>query len=157
MKTDATIRWMTADRADADAPGLLALMRDLAAFEGWPGLLSVTAAEIARRISTAPPALQAVLAEAPGGDLIGFATVFAIPYAYAMNPSLELEMLFVTEPWRAQGVGRALMDAVLGHARAGGFERVEWNVLAKNARAKAFYESLGGVEKDGWRRWGVTL
>ena len=66
-------------------------------------------------------------------------------------------MLYVTEPWRARGVGRALMDAVLDHARTGGFERVEWNVLAKNARAKAFYESLGGAEKDGWRRWGVTL
>ncbi|UTW50913.1 GNAT family N-acetyltransferase [bacterium SCSIO 12827] len=157
MKTDATIRWMTADRADADAPGLLALMDGLAAFEGWPELLSITAAEIARRAQATPPALQAVLAEAPGGDLIGFATVFAIPYAYAAKPSLELEMLYVTEPWRARGVGRALMDAVLDHARAGGFERVEWNVLPKNARAKAFYESLGGTEKDGWRRWGMTL
>ena len=157
MKTDATIRWMTPGRAAADAPGLLALMHDLAAFEGWPDLLSITAAEIARRVSASPPALQAVLAEAPGGDLVGFATVFAIPYAYAMNPSLELEMLFVTEPWRAQGVGRALMDAVLAHAQAGGFERVEWNVLADNARAQAFYESLGGAEKAGWRRWGLTV
>ena len=156
MKTDATIRWMTPGRAAADAPGLLALMHDLAAFEGWPGLLSVTATEIARRISTAPPALQAVLAEAPEGNPVGFATVFPIPYAYAAKPSLELEMLYVTEPWRAQGVGRALMDAVLAHAQAGGFERVEWNVLADNARAQAFYESLGGAEKDGWRRWSLS-
>tara|TARA_R110002072_G_scaffold118537_1_gene250268 strand:+ start:269 stop:739 length:471 start_codon:yes stop_codon:yes gene_type:complete len=156
MKTEATIRWMTAARADADAPGLRALMNDLAAFEGWPDLLSVTAAEIARRAQAVPPGLQAVLAEADGG-LVGFATVFPIPYAYAARPSLELEMLYVAEPWRARGVGRALMDAVLNHARAGGFERVEWNVLATNARAQAFYESLGGAEKAGWRRWGVTL
>ena len=156
MKTDATIRWMTADRADADAPGLLALMDGLAAFEGWPDLLSVTASEIARRAQATPPALQAVLAEAEG-TLVGFATVFPIPYAYAAHPSLELEMLYVAEPWRARGVGRALMDAVLDHARETGCERVEWNVLAANGRAQAFYESLGGTEKDGWRRWALML
>ena len=157
MKNDLAIRWLTADRAAADAPGLLALMRDLAAFEGWPDLLSITAAEIARRVSTSPPALQAVLAETPEGTPVGFATVFEIPYAYAARPSLELEMLYVTEPWRAQGVGRALMDAVLAHARETDCERVEWNVLADNARAQAFYESLGAAEKAGWRRWGLAV
>jgi len=157
MKNTATIRWMTPLSAAADAPGLLALMRDLADFEGWPDLLSITAAEIARRAGTTPPGLQAVLAEASEGDLVGFATVFPIPYAYAARPSLELEMLYVAEPWRVQGVGRALMDAVLAHARAGGFERVEWNVLADNARAQAFYKSLGGAEKVGWRRWGLAV
>ncbi|MEP2544004.1 MAG: GNAT family N-acetyltransferase, partial [Alphaproteobacteria bacterium] len=88
---------------------------------------------------------------------VGFATVFPIPYAYAAKPSLELEMLYVTEPWRAQGVGRALMDAVLDHAKATGCERVEWNVLADNARAQAFYKSLGAAEKTGWRRWVVIV
>lgn len=156
MKTDITIRWMTPDRAAADAPGLRALMQELAAFEGWPDLLSITTAEIARRAAATPPALQAVLAEA-GDDLVGFATVFAIPYAYAAKPSLELEMFYVTEPWRAQGVGRALMDAVLAHARAGGYERVEWNVLADNGRAQAFYERFGAAEKAGWRRWGLAV
>jgi GNAT superfamily N-acetyltransferase len=156
MENAPKIRWMTAASAAQDAPGLLALMHDLAVFEGWPDLLTITAAEIARRAAAAPPALQAVLAEAESTP-VGFATLFPIPYAYAARPSLELEMLFVAEPWRARGVGKALMAAVLDHARAGGFARVEWNVLAKNARAMAFYESLGGAEKDGWRRWGVTL
>lgn len=157
MENTATIRWMTPLSAAADAPHLLALMGGLAGFEGWPDLLSITAAEIARRACTTPSGLQAVLAEAPEADLVGFATVFPIPYAYAARPSLELEMLYVTEPWRAQGVGRALMDAVLAHAKATGCERVEWNVLADNARAQAFYESLGGAEKAGWRRWGLTV
>ena len=156
MKTDITIRWMTPDRAAADAPGLRALMQELAVFEGWPDLLSITAPEIARRAQATPPALQAVLAEAES-TLIGFATVFAIPYAYAAKPSLELEMLYVTEPWRAQGVGRALIDAVLAHARAGGYERVEWNVLADNSRAQTFYERFGAAEKAGWRRWGLAV
>ena len=157
MKNTATIRWMTPLSAAADASGLLALMRDLADFEGWPDLLSITATEIAHRVSTSPPALQAVLAEAAEAPPVGFATVFEIPYAYAARPSLELEMLYVAEPWRAQGVGRALMDAVLAHARETGCERVEWNVLADNARAQAFYKSLGAAEKAGWRRWELTV
>ncbi|PIW29576.1 MAG: GNAT family N-acetyltransferase [Rhodospirillales bacterium CG15_BIG_FIL_POST_REV_8_21_14_020_66_15] len=156
MTDQITIRWMTAGTAEADAPALLALMHELAVFEDWADRLSITAAEIARRAGAVPPRLRAALAEA-GGRAVGFATVFEIPYAYAAKPSLELEMLYVAEPWRAQGAGRALMTAVLDHARAAGCERVEWNVLASNARAQAFYRSLGASEKDGWRRWGVVV
>lgn len=157
MTDKITIRWMTAGSADADAPDLLALMRDLAAFEGWAERITVTPADIARRAAETPPRTRAVLAQAPGGALVGFATVFEIPYAFTRAPSLEMEMLYVAEVWRAHGVGRALMAAVLDHARETGCERVEWNVLADNARAQGFYRSLGASEKDGWRRWGVGV
>ncbi len=156
MPDTPSVRWITPQTATADTPALLGLFRDLAAFEGWAHLLSVSAAELTARASAQPPRLQAVLAEASGAT-VGFATVFDIPYAYAARPSLELEMLYVAEPWRARGVGRLLMTAVLNHARAQGCERVEWNVLADNARAQAFYETFGATEKTGWRRWGMTL
>ena len=43
-----------------------------------------------------------------------------------------------------QGVGRALMDALIEHARAGGqLERLELYVRADNERAQALYRSLG--------------
>lgn len=156
MSDTPFIRWITPQTATADTPALLSLFRELAAFEGWSHLLSVSAAELTARASAQPPRLQAVLAEA-SGTAIGFATVFDIPYAYAARPSMELEMLYVAEPWRARGVGRLLMTAVLDRSRAQGCERVEWNVLADNARAQAFYETFGAAEKAGWRRWGVTL
>jgi len=153
----AITRWMTAESANADAPGLLALIGELAAFEGWKDLISVTAAEISARARQASPSFRAVLAEVPDGRLVGFATVFHIPYSYARAPSLELEMLYVREAWRANGAGKAIMAAVLAYAREAGCERVEWNVLADNARAKGFYASLGAGEKTGWRRWAVTV
>lgn len=157
MEDAAAIRWMTAESAEADAPGLLALIRELAAFEGWADQVTITAAEIAARARQAPPPNRAVLAEGPDGALVGFATVFHIPYAYAAAPSLELEMLYVRDAWRAKGAGKAIMAAVLDHARQTGCERVEWNVLASNARAQGFYVSLGAAEKAGWRRWAVNI
>ena len=157
MEDTPTIRWMTAASAEADAPGLLALIRELAAFEGWAGQVTVTAEEIAARARLTPPPTRAVVAAAPDGALAGFATVFDIPYAYAAAPSLELEMLYVRDAWRAQGTGKAIMAAVLAHARETGCERVEWNVLASNTRAQGFYGSLGAAEKVGWRRWAITI
>ena len=66
-------------------------------------------------------------------------------------------MLYVSEPWRARGVGRALMAAVMARARESGCDRVEWNVLADNSRAQAFYSAFGAAEKVGWRRWGAAV
>jgi GNAT superfamily N-acetyltransferase len=157
MKNDFSIRWITPESALADAPGLRALMLELAAFEDWAEKLDVSEGEIASRAQASPPRLRAVLAETADGSLIGFATVFAIPYAYAQAPSLEMEMLYVAEPWRGHGVGQQLMAAVLEFARNGGYARIEWNVLAANARAQAFYKGLGAQENEGWRRWELAL
>ena len=88
---------------------------------------------------------------------LGFATVFVTDFTYASRPSLELEMLFVADPWRRHGVGRALMDAVIAHARYGGYVEMEWNVLKTNARAQAFYRQFGADVQPEWDRWGLVL
>lgn len=156
MTPSVTLRWMTAKSATTDAEALLIAIRDLAVFEGWADRVTVTADQIVARAAETPPRSRALLAWSEDA-LAGFATLFDIPYAYADRPSLELEMLFVAEPYRARGVGRALMTEIIAFARTGNYERVEWNVLADNARAQAFYKSLGAAEKDGWRRWGISL
>ncbi|HEY7667976.1 MAG TPA: GNAT family N-acetyltransferase [Actinomycetota bacterium] len=54
--------------------------------------------------------------------------------------------LWVDEPHRARGYGRAMMHALQDEARAAGFSRIELNVFARNHRAQALYASLGFVE-----------
>jgi ribosomal protein S18 acetylase RimI-like enzyme len=57
----------------------------------------------------------------------------------------------VIEDRRGRGIGKALMDATLRAARAGGLTRVELTVRADNGRAKKLYESFG-FEVEGLSR-----
>jgi GNAT superfamily N-acetyltransferase len=59
-----------------------------------------------------------------------------------------LEDLFVREDARGQGVGRALVEAVVELARERGCRRVELDVNEANAPALAVYESLGFSAQD---------
>lgn len=54
--------------------------------------------------------------------------------------------LWVDEPHRGRGLGRAMMLALEDEARAAGLRRIELNVFARNGRAQSLYGSLGFVE-----------
>jgi len=60
--------------------------------------------------------------------------------------------LGVRAEYRGQGMGRALIDAALAAARARGFERVELQARASNARALHLYERFGFVHEGLKRR-----
>ena len=53
--------------------------------------------------------------------------------------------------WRGRGLGRRLLEQALDEAFAKGFERIELEVFASNARAVALYRAVGFVE-EGRRR-----
>lgn len=58
-----------------------------------------------------------------------------------------LEDLFVEEAARGAGLGRALAEAVVERARARGCGRVELDVDAVNAPARALYAAVGFRDK----------
>ena len=166
MERTFTIRWLTPDSAEADAPELLRLIRGLAQYEGWARAIDITAGDLIRRAQLPEPPFRAALAEATSGapknkgssvTLVGMATVFVTNYTFAQKPSLELEMLFVDGDWRSHGVGAAIMDQVFLHAQGGGYTKLEWNVLNTNARAQKFYAQMGGKHQVQWERWGLAL
>jgi GNAT superfamily N-acetyltransferase len=59
---------------------------------------------------------------------------------------VEIGELFVREPARRQGVGRALVGAALGWVRAQGAPSVVVRVDARNAEGQAFWRGLGFAE-----------
>lgn len=63
--------------------------------------------------------------------------------------------MYVAPEARGQGVGRALLDALLRHARANGVESLVLTVTEGNTAAQRLYEALGfrsfGVEPDAVR------
>ncbi len=54
---------------------------------------------------------------------------------------------FVLPDWRGKGIGRRLAQHTFAFARAHGYEKLVVYVRASNARAQAFYQSLGFVPK----------
>lgn len=131
-----------------DAPALAAAERAIAAV---PGRLASRPDEID---DDAVRATIAGLEDRGGiylvaeeeGAVVGHA--FLEPLPLAATAHVVRLTIAVHEGRQGRGVGRALMDALLGWARATArVEKVELQVRASNARAIALYRSLGFVEE----------
>lgn len=56
---------------------------------------------------------------------------------------LWMTELYVMPEMRSEKIGHMLMHALGEHARDGNYVSVWWSVLAKNSKARRFYERLG--------------
>lgn len=81
------------------------------------------------------------------GETVGFVVVLAEewsaepdepPGTYALVSDLA-----VLEPWRRQGIGRALLEQAESFARNAGATEIRVNVLAGNRSAAKLYEQIG--------------
>lgn len=55
----------------------------------------------------------------------------------------EMKRMFVYPQWHGQGVGRALAEAVVGDARALGYQCMLLDTSIRQAEAQALYRRLG--------------
>jgi ribosomal protein S18 acetylase RimI-like enzyme len=79
------------------------------------------------------------------GNVVDWCDVLPKPRP-AMRHSGVLGMGVIAE-YRGRGIGKALIEAALGAAKAKGLTRIELTVRVDNARARGLYEALGfGVE-----------
>jgi GNAT superfamily N-acetyltransferase len=88
------------------------------------------------------------------GRVVGVAYVATILSVEHVGPAAWLEELYVTPAWRQQGVGSALVDAVLERARAAGMVAVDLEIDAGHSRAASLYERSGfhRLERSRWTR-----
>jgi len=141
--------------APEDVPVILELIRGLAAYERLSHAVTATAADLRATLFGERPAAEVLLAET-GGETVGFALFFPNYSTFLGRPGLYLEDLFVREPWRGRGVGRALMAALARLCVERGYARFEWAVLDWNASAIAFYRRLGAETLDDWTVFRLT-
>ena len=133
-----------------DVPDVLALVKELAAYEREPDAVIATEADFLRDGFGETPAFHVLVAEDAGGAVIGFALYFFSYSTWVGRRCLYLEDLFVQPERRGKGAGIALMKALAKEAVAKECRRFVWQVLDWNAPAIAFYERLGASVRREW-------
>jgi GNAT superfamily N-acetyltransferase len=90
-----------------------------------------------------------------GDALVGFALVVVHPATWSLAPTAYLEDLFVRPDARKQGVGRALIEAIVAEGRAQGWTSLYWHTKAGNRAARALYDRF--TSADDFVRYRLTL
>jgi GNAT superfamily N-acetyltransferase len=135
--------------ARADVPAVLALVKELAAYEREPDAVIATEADFLRDGFGESPAFH-VLVAVEEAEVIGFAFYFFSYSTWVGRKCLYLEDLFVQPAHRGHGAGVALMAALAKEAIAQECRRFVWQVLDWNEPAIAFYERLGAKVLREW-------
>jgi len=125
------------------------MIRELADFEHELEFVTISEEVLKRDGFGENPRFRAVIAECDG-QAAGYALIFGY-YSTWVGPGLFLEDLFVREPFRGRGIGKALLASV---ARIAVEERcygIHWEVLDWNEKALELYTALGAEFRDQWR------
>lgn len=133
----------------ADAPLILAFIRELAEYERLLHEVEATEADIRRDLFGENPRSFCEIAE-QDGQPVGFALWFYNYSTFQGRAGIYLEDLFVRPEARGVGAGKALLRKLAQRCMDADLGRLEWAVLNWNAPSIAFYDSLGASKKDDW-------
>ncbi len=142
--------WQIRAATPGDVDDIFALIQELAAYEQLTHQVTGSP-EMLKRHLFGSPACAEVLVVVQTEKLIGFGLFFQTYSTFLTQPGLYLEDLYVQEPFRGQGIGTALIQAIAAIAQARGCGRLEWTVLDWNTPAIRFYEKIGATVLPDWR------
>ena len=142
---------MIREATEEDVPTIVELVAELAAFEGLTGEMVSGTGDFARALFGPDAVANVSLATEDDGSVAGMALWFRTFSTFLGRDGIWLEDLFVREPHRGRGHGRALLE----HLRDRTEGRVEWSVLDWNSGAIGLYERVGARPVEGWTtyRW----
>jgi GNAT superfamily N-acetyltransferase len=125
-----------------DTEALLRLVRQLAEHVGSPEAVEMTASMLSDALF-GPGAFVRALVATDGGRVVGSAVYYPTFSTWQGRTGLFLEDLVVERAWRRRGVGGRLLAALAAVCLAEGHTRLDWEVLASNTSARAFYDAIG--------------
>ncbi|MEX3316464.1 N-acetyltransferase family protein [Sulfitobacter sp. PS-8MA] len=124
----------------SDLPMVLDLAHALAAYHGDAATLTLPALE---RDSLGPAPWITLLVAQGNTGLQGYAALCPQMQLQFGARGMDLHHLFVCDTARGKGLGRALVQAALDHARAQGCAYVTVGTDPRNQRVQGFYRRAG--------------
>ncbi len=140
---------------ELDVPVILELIRALADYEKLADAVTATEGKLGETLFGVKPAAEVLLAHWEG-ECAGLAVFFATYSTFLAERGLYLEDLYVKPHLRGKGIGLALLNQLARVAAERGCGRLEWGVLAWNEPSIRFYEKLGAVPMDEWRKYRLS-
>ena len=140
---------------EADAPTVLAFIKDLAAFEQLSEEVTATEADLRRWLFGEDRVGETIMAEL-GGRPVGYAMYFRSFSTFLGKPGIYVEDLFVEEAFRSLGIGRRMLAYLAREAVDRGYGRLEWTALNWNQRAIRLYLQVGAMAEDEWTGYRLT-
>lgn len=135
----------------ADAPLILAFIKELAEYERLLHEVEASEADIRRDLFGENPRCFCDIAEADG-EPVGFALWFYSYSTFRGRAGIYLEDLFVRPEARGLGAGKALLARLAQRCVEAELGRLEWAVLNWNTPSIEFYDSLGAAALTEWTR-----
>lgn len=133
---------------ERDVPAMLALVRELAAFEKEPDAVTVSE-EAMRDAGFGPdPVWWGWVAEDAVG-VLGIAVCYE-RYSTWRGRVGYLEDIIVTERARGKGIGQLLVKACAAECVKRGYHHLTWQVLDWNEGAIRFYKRFGAEVSNVW-------
>ena len=120
-----------------DFPAVLSLFTEFAVFQKTPEKMHITLEQLLEDEAY----FQCFVAEADN-QVVGFATWFFAYYSWT-GRGIYLDDLYVKDSFRKYGIGKQLLDSVIGLAKEHNCKTVRWLVSRWNANAIEFYKSIG--------------
>jgi ribosomal protein S18 acetylase RimI-like enzyme len=145
VQTEFTIRPLTPD----DMPTLLALIRELAEFEGMSARVTATERKLHDTLFGERRFAEGYFGIL-GGEAVAYAIVHHTYSTFAAQPGLYIEDIYVREAHRRDGCGRRMMRHLAALALARGCKAMSWSVLDWNQKAINFYVGLGAAKYSEW-------
>lgn len=157
----------------ADVPEILAMIRDLAAYERAAHEVVATEESLTAALfggtpdapgTAAPtpsgvPAAYCFVVEHPGDDgrTIGAIALWFLNFStWLGRHGIYLEDLYVRPELRGLGYGQRLLSRLARECVDRGYGRLEWWVLDWNDPALGFYAALGAAPMDEWTVHRIT-
>nr|XP_018909508.1 PREDICTED: diamine acetyltransferase 2 [Bemisia tabaci] len=143
-----------------DCPQILALIKEMAAFQKHPDAVEVDVSVLERDgFDGEHPFYFAVVAEDPNintadgrGKLVGY-SICNYAYGTWAGKKLFIEDIYVTESYRSKKVGSALFNLVNKIAVETGCAKIDWHVTKWNSGAREFYHHKGAISLSELEDW----
>lgn len=132
-----------------DTPSILEMITKLAAYEHAEDEVEATP-EILRTWMFEKRAAEAVVVEHDEAGVVGIAVFFQNFSTWTGKGGMYLEDLYIDEPYRGQGTGRALMAYLAALCAERGWVRLDWSCLDWNEPSLGFYQSIHANRMDEW-------